>query len=213
MKSMFATVLAAALLFAGAAQAKDRVCRGDAETEGGQSVAVDFTMAPDGSVKSRRATWSVHAGTIEVSMVLIGMPGLDVEYDAPTEQGLGPASQLTVLILLFTSNDSLARGATVSLELPDGRRWAAPKPKVKGGDMGGLAMVSAASVFVAADYPELFADLELLGRARLALRQGQSTVIAGILDFSPRAERDALYRTAWAKAVEASANPQRCKRS
>lgn len=214
MKTIIAAVMASVLFAAGAAQAAERVCEGTAEAEeSGASVGVRFRVDDrSGEIKSREATWELGSASGGLGAIL-GEPSVSVDYEAPTEQGLGAAARIGVSSFLMTGDGRYFAGAVMVFELPDGRNWrhAEPIAAVGSGD-GSVTMAMAIGELTPQTAPDLFADLEMIGQARASFRRGDHVLKGGTVDFRGRAERDQLFQRAWASAVTAAAKPRACKK-
>jgi len=204
----------AAFALAGAAQAADRLCSGEAKNdETLASVEVTFRVDDKGVVKSREATWAIGSATGGLGM-LTGEPTVTVEYANPTEQGLGAASGLHAFSMVMTNDAKVFAGAQMVFELPDGRSWRADPITATGTDnRGNVTFVMVLGDIEPAKAADLFADLEMVGQARVSFRRGDQALKTVTVDFRGRPERDEMFRKAWAAAMKAAEKPRKCEKA
>lgn len=216
-----AAALCLTALGAGAAHAADRNCVGEAEGANGAAVAVTFRVDGKGQVVAREAEWSPPAtdGSDEASRVLAGGPNLSLYYDAPTDAGIGPASRAYAWTLSMTLPQGSLRGSSMTLSEADGRVWSDEIVTAEMMNPGADAPPNFGMSFLADPDPEgphntdLVPLLDGLGKVKVAVMSSAGRTLAQTdYDLSAKAERDALYPTAWAAALKAAEKPRKCEK-
>lgn len=210
-----AALVAGILATAGSAQAADRICKGEAKvSETLASVDVEFRVDDYGKIVSREANWSPGSATGGLGMIT-GEPTVTISYDNVTEQGLGAATGIDAFSMAMTNDGRLFAGSAMVFELPDGRSWRDPEPTVATGTgpNGQVTFVMAMGDLEPSQAPDLFADLEQVGQARVSFRRGDQSLKTVTIDLRGRQQRDELFRTAWASAVKAAEKPRKCEKA
>jgi hypothetical protein len=208
--------LVVAVLLAGSQAESPRqqwVCRGLAKGERGAEVSVLWYLEADGKVVGRGADWT--PPQIATTAKAAGLSGLapDLAVALDTEPATGRANAVLV------SADSeagpqLVEGSTVTLKLDDGRRWSVSLERIAGvRDVPPLTF-RINTLADAGSNPELLAALETArgGEATLTAKDGRRLGQVRY-DLSARAERDRLFRQAWAAAERAARRPLRCDKA
>jgi len=217
MKTLKAALLAGLILVAGAAQAaepreKYHRCNADIDGANGSSVSVSINFNLDGSPKSRTAVWTPPSEQVAPRLLTVM-----VFYDEPTEQGIGPVDNVTVMALM--RGTPMLKDADVKFDVGGGKSWGVKIIGDPPSVMSNGVPISLGLAFLGnrGDKPintDLLDAMGSFGRSTVTVTSVQGVPIAGaVYDLGARAERDAMFAQAWAKAAKAAEKPKRCKKT
>jgi len=213
LRILAAACLSLSLTAAAAAAAPlARTCMGKAGADFAAQVEVRFSVDETGAITAREAIWRPFTSATEEQRVFGATPNLEIVYDAPTEQGLGTAARLDTHSILLTADEHLFDGARMTFDVPGGKAWAVPVEATVVSEGGKVIMMFGAAEFGATGHADLFAALEQLGPARLAVVTNRGAQ-AATYDLSRRTERDKLFAQAWKGATRSARNPRNCKKA
>jgi hypothetical protein len=194
-----------------ARQPKQWFCEGVAKGANGADVTLNWYVHADGTVVARSASWTPPSFIVTAALGGVATD-LSILYVGPTMDGIGPPGS----VLVDVAGTRRLDGASVTFELDDQHRWTAaltrwPPPTNFHVQIPNWQFLTGE---LAGANPDLLAAIETAGEGLATFTDKTGRTLSQVrYDLGARAERDRLYRTAWAAAERAAQHPKRCQKT